>query len=78
MVLNPHGIGPTFLKLDSWSLVMGFSYYNHKIILSEKGRKNVRKKIVSCIQKDLTNFQKMGSIPCWIKFHSYLLEITLD
>ena len=24
MVLNPNGIEPTFLKLDSWSLVAGF------------------------------------------------------
>ena len=41
MVLNPHGIGPTFLKLDLLSPGAGFI---QQIIKSDKERKNVRKK----------------------------------
>ena len=46
MVLNPHGIDPTFLKLDSWPLGCRFySYYNLKSIKLDKERDNLMNKI---------------------------------
>ena len=64
MVLNPHGIEPTLLKLDS--------YYNLQNLDQGKERKKLRKKTVLCIQKKhLMQFLKMGSIPCLVQFHAY-------
>ena len=45
MVLNPHGIEPTFLKLDSWSPGAGYYfYYNLQCIKLDKERNDLRKK----------------------------------
>ena len=71
MVLNPNGIEPTFLKLDSWSPGAGFySCYNFQCIeLDKERKKNYRKKSVICIQKTFNAvFKKgfnlvLGSIP---------------
>ena len=58
MVLNPNGIEPTFLKLDSWAPGAGFI----PIIKKEK-------KTVLCIQKTINAVFKngfnlvLGSIP---------------
>ena len=65
LVLHPHGIAPTFLKLDSWLPGAGFySYYIHQGNKSDKERKIVRKNRVLCILKDKCIFLKMGAIPC--------------
>ena len=51
MVLNPNGIEPTFLKLDSWS--PGASFIPIKL---DEEIKNVRKKSVICFQKTFNAF----------------------
>ena len=38
LVLHPHGIAPNFLKLDSWSLGVGFIH-----IISPKGINQIKK-----------------------------------
>ena len=46
LVLHPHGIAPTFLKLDSWSLGAGFiPIISTMGINKEKERKIIRKKL---------------------------------
>ena len=52
MVLNPHGIEPTFLKLDSWRPVAGFIPIITSNVL-DKGRKNVRRKKSFMHTKDI-------------------------
>ena len=61
LVLHPHGIAPTFLKLDLWSPGVGFIPI---IIISTKGinqikKKNYKKKVL-CILKDLIHFLIYG------------------
>ena len=68
MVLNPHGI-PTFSKLDGGGF---YSYYNVQVSKLDIERKNVQKKHE--YKKHLTQFLKMGSIPCWIQFHAYRIK----
>ena len=51
MVLNPHGIKPTLSKLDSRSTVTGFIPITTYICIKlDKERKNLRTKLVLCIQ----------------------------
>ena len=38
LVLHPHGIAPTFLKLDSWSPMAGYIH-----IISTKGINQIKK-----------------------------------
>ena len=75
--MNPHGIEPNFLKIEFVVAGAGFySYYNLQRIKLDKERKNERKKAL-CIQKHLTQFLKMGSIPCWVQFHVYQYQDLL-
>ena len=66
MVLNPHGIEPTFLKLGF------YSYYILQCIKLDKERKNLRKKSVLCMQRTFNAIFKygfnsvLGSIPLHI------------
>ena len=60
MVLDPNGIEPIFLKLDSWSPGVFYSYYNLQCIKLDKGKKNSRKKSVICIQKTFNAVFKNG------------------
>ena len=73
MVLNPNGIEPTFLKLDSWSPGAGFIPIITSNVLNKipKEKKIQEKKSVLCIQKNIMQFLKMGSIPFWVQFHGY-------
>ena len=71
MVLNPNGIRPTFLKLDSWSPGAVFIPIITSNVLNYIRKKNQEKKTVLCIQKHLTQFLKMGSISFWVQFHAY-------
>ena len=64
LVLHPHGIAPTFLKLDSWSLGAGFIP-----IISNKGINLIKKKFkfyahkkISYILKRWMQF-RVGAIP---------------
>ena len=69
MILNPHGIEPTFLKSDSWSPGAGFiPIITYNIIKSDKERNNVRKKSVLCIQKTFNTIFKNGLNPVWGSF----------
>ena len=64
IVLNPHGNEPTFLKFDSWSLRAVLIHIITTNVLNYI-KKECKKKKVLCIQKkQLTQFLKMGSIPC--------------
>ena len=64
MVLNPHGIEPTFFKLDSWSQGAGFiPIITSNVSKLDKERKNVRRKIVLCIQKTFNAISKNGFNP---------------
>ena len=58
VVLYPHGIALTTLKLDSWSPgAIFFSYYNHPVNKSsDKERKIVRNKLNFMHKKDLICF----------------------
>ena len=54
LVLNPHGIAYTFLKLDSWSPGAGFiPFISTKGINQIKKAKLQEKSQVLCIQKNL-------------------------
>ena len=69
MVLNPHGIEPTFLKLDSWSPGAGFIPFITSIVLNQiKKEKNK----IYAYKRHLTQQLKKGSILCWVQFHTYL------
>ena len=65
LVLHPHGIAPTVLKLDSWSPGLGFIP-----ILSTKGINQIKKG--NCKKKNefyafkkiYYIFKTMGAIPC--------------
>ena len=67
MVLNPNGIEPTLLKLDSWSPGAGFI----PIITSNILNYIRKKKQFYAYKKHLTQFLKMGSIPFLVQFHAY-------
>jgi hypothetical protein len=60
--LNPHGIAPTFLKLDSWSPGAGFIHIisTNK---SDKERKTLRKKVNFMHTKRFNTFFKR-----WVQF----------
>ena len=45
------------------------SYYNLQCIKLDKDKKSVL-----CIQKSFYAILKMGSIPCWVKFHAYPIK----
>ena len=64
LVLHPHGIAPTFLKLDSWS--PGASFIS---VISTKGinqiKAIVRKKISFITIRFIT------SSKLWLQFHVY-------
>ena len=70
LVLHPQGIGPTFLKLDSWSPVgRVYSYYIHQGNKSDKERKIERQKSSFMATKNLIHFKRwmqfrVGVIPC--------------
>ena len=64
LVLHQHGIGPTFLKLGSWSPGAGFySYYIHQENKSDNERKIVRKKLRFMHTKRFNTFFKR-----WVQF----------
>ena len=64
LVLHPHGIGPTFLKLESWSPVgRVYSYYIHQGNKSDKERKIVRKQLFFMHNKIINIFSKI-----WVQF----------
>ena len=64
IVLNLHGIEPTFFELDSWSPGGGFySYYNLQCIKLEKKERMQEKNQFYAYNKHLTRFLKMCSIP---------------
>ena len=76
MVLNPNGIKPTFLKLDSWSPGVGFIPILTSNILNYIKKKRIQgKKTVLYIQKTFNTVFKngfnlvLGSIPR-LPFHS--------
>ena len=68
LVLHPHGIAPTFLKFDSWSLGHYF-YYIHQGNKSDKERKIVRKKLSFMNTKRFYTFLKR-----WMQLHVYQEE----
>ena len=70
MVLNPNGIEPTFLKLDSWSPGAGIIPIITSDVLNYIKKKNV-KFFFYLYKKHSIQFLKMGSIPCWVQFHAY-------
>ena len=74
LVLHPHGIISTFLKLDSWSSGAGFySYYIHQGNKSNKEMETVRKKLYYMHTKRFNTFFKR-----WVQFHvHYLLEYSI-
>ena len=60
LVLLPHGIAPTFLKLDSWSPVADFNaYYIHQ---GNKSDMHTKKN---------NTFLKDGCNSLWVQFHVY-------
>ena len=70
MVLHPHKIAPTFLKLDSWTPGAGFILnYIHQGNKSDKEGKTVRKKLCFMHTKRFNKFSKrlvqfrVGAIP---------------
>ena len=64
LVLHPQGIGPTFLKLDSWSPVGRVYFYCiHKGNISDKERKIVRKQLFFMHNKIFNIFSKI-----WMQF----------
>ena len=64
LALHPHGIAPTFLKLDSWSQRASFySYYIHHRNKSDIERKIVRKKLSFMHTKTFDTFFKR-----WVQF----------
>ena len=64
LVLHQHWIGPTFLKLGSWSPGAGFySYYIHQGNKSHKERKIVRKQLCFMHTKRFNTFLKR-----WVQF----------
>jgi hypothetical protein len=74
-----HGIEPTldwthFLKIGFVVAGGGFySYYDLPCIKLDKRRKEC-KKTVLCLQKNVIQLLKMGSIPCWVQFHAHSLR----
>ena len=75
MVLNPHGIEPNFLKLDSLSLGAGTIFIiTYNVLNSIKKEK---KNQFYTYKKHLTLFLKIGSIPCWVQFHAYTYYIII-
>ena len=54
MVLNPHGVEPTFLKIGFLVAGGGFySYYNLKCIKLDKEERMYEQNSVLCIQKTI-------------------------
>ena len=66
LVLHPHGIAPTFFKLDSWSP----GYYIHQGNKSDKVRTIVRKRL-SFNTKRFHTFFRDGRNSVWVQFHVY-------
>ena len=60
MVLNPHGIEPSFLRLDSWLPGEGF------IPIISSNVLNYTYKEKRMLKKVLKYILKMGSIPCLV------------
>ena len=79
MVLNPKGIEPTFLKLDSWSPGAGFIPIITSNTLNYIKKKRIQeKKTVLCIQKTFN-----AVIKNWFNlvlgiFHAYRTKMNLD
>ena len=79
-----HGIEPKrdwthFLKIRFVVAGGGFySYYNLQCIKLDKEKRILEKKSVLCIQKHLTQFLKMGSVPFWDQFHAYRFLINIS
>ena len=70
LVLHPHGIAPTFLRLDSWSPGSGFIPIIYtKGINQIKKEKLKEKSKVLCIQKEFNTLFKK-----WVQFHVHQLS----
>ena len=79
MVLNPNGIEPTFLKLDSWSLGAVFiPIITSNILNYIKKKKLKKKKQFYAYKKHLTQFFKMDSISFWVQFHAHRLKVPVQ
>ena len=64
LVLNPHRIAPTFLKLDSWSLGTGFiPIISTKGINKIKKGNSKKKNMFYAYKKICYIFKNMGAIP---------------
>ena len=64
MVLNPNGIEPTFLNLDSWSPGAGFiPIITSNVYKLDKGKNNSRKKISFMHTKTFNAVFKNGFNP---------------
>ena len=64
LVLHPHGIAPTFLRLDSWSPGADlYSYFIHQRNKSDKERQIVRKKLSFMHTKRFNTFFER-----WVQF----------
>ena len=75
LVLHPHGIAPTFLKLDSWSPGAGFI-----AIIYTKGKNQIKKgkcrgKKCFAYKKKYYILKNMGSIPCGSTFKLFIFPI---
>ena len=71
LVLHPHGIAPTLVKIGS-CFPRGASFYSyhiHQRNKSDKERKIVRKKLRFMHTKRINTFRKR-----WVQFHVYRLE----
>ena len=69
LVLHPHGIVTSFLKLDSWSWGRVYCYYMHQGNEIDKEMKIVRKKLSFMPTKRCNTFLKYGCDPVWVQFH---------
>ena len=74
-MLHPHGIAPTFFKLDSWSPGTGFIPNISTKGINQIKKENFKKKVkFLCIQKDLWHFLKEGCNSVWVQFHVYYFK----